>query len=119
MKCSRPSTREHVPPKQKTFTQQMSYALGCGELTTHFSRPHLSRPCQKCARSPTLVRATLAANAFALPIASQAERDFRERQTIEILKSFWPDLPQATLFNDVPAALFFLNAFLVVVGWPM
>jgi hypothetical protein len=31
MKFSRPSTREHVPPKQKRFTQQMSYALGCGD----------------------------------------------------------------------------------------
>ncbi|MGA3010197.1 MAG: hypothetical protein ABSD72_08035 [Terracidiphilus sp.] len=31
---------------------------------------------------------------------------------------FWPDLPQATLFNDVAIALFVLDMFLVIVGWP-
>jgi hypothetical protein len=31
---------------------------------------------------------------------------------------FWPDLPQATLFNDVAIALFVLDVFLVMVGWP-
>jgi uncharacterized membrane protein len=31
---------------------------------------------------------------------------------------FWPGLPQATLFNDVAIALFVLDVFLVMVGWP-
>lgn len=31
---------------------------------------------------------------------------------------FWPDLRQATLFNDVAIALFVLDVFLVMVGWP-
>ncbi|MGO9336065.1 MAG: hypothetical protein ACLPY1_01020 [Terracidiphilus sp.] len=30
----------------------------------------------------------------------------------------WPDLPQATLFNDIAIALFVLDVFLVMVGWP-
>ncbi len=30
----------------------------------------------------------------------------------------WPNLPQATLFNDVAIALFVLDIFLVIVGWP-
>jgi uncharacterized membrane protein len=30
----------------------------------------------------------------------------------------WPGLPQATLFNDVAIALFVLDVFLVMVGWP-
>lgn len=30
----------------------------------------------------------------------------------------WPDLPQATLFNDMAIALFVLDVFLVIVGWP-
>jgi hypothetical protein len=30
----------------------------------------------------------------------------------------WPDLPQATLFNDVAIALFVLDVFLVMIGWP-
>jgi peptidoglycan/LPS O-acetylase OafA/YrhL len=30
----------------------------------------------------------------------------------------WPDLPQATLFNDFAIALFVLDVFLVIVGWP-
>jgi hypothetical protein len=30
----------------------------------------------------------------------------------------WPDLHQATLFNDIAIALFVLDVFLVIVGWP-
>jgi len=30
----------------------------------------------------------------------------------------WPDLRQATLFNDIAIALFVLDVFLVIVGWP-
>jgi hypothetical protein len=29
-----------------------------------------------------------------------------------------PDLPQATLFNDIAIGLFVLDVFLVIVGWP-
>ena len=31
---------------------------------------------------------------------------------------FWSALPQATLFNDIAIALFVLDVFLVIVGWP-
>lgn len=30
----------------------------------------------------------------------------------------WPNLPEATLFNDIAIALFVLDVFLVMVGWP-
>ena len=30
----------------------------------------------------------------------------------------WPDLRQATLFNDLTIALFVLDVFLVMIGWP-
>jgi uncharacterized membrane protein len=30
----------------------------------------------------------------------------------------WPNLSQATLFNDIAIALFVLDVFLVMVGWP-
>jgi hypothetical protein len=30
----------------------------------------------------------------------------------------WPNLPQATLFNDIAIALFVLDIFLVMIGWP-
>ena len=30
----------------------------------------------------------------------------------------WSDLPQATLFNDIAIALFVLDVFLVMTGWP-
>jgi peptidoglycan/LPS O-acetylase OafA/YrhL len=30
----------------------------------------------------------------------------------------WPDLPQATLFNDIAIALFVLDVFLVIIAWP-
>lgn len=30
----------------------------------------------------------------------------------------WPDFRQATLFNDVAIALFVLDVFLVMIGWP-
>jgi hypothetical protein len=31
---------------------------------------------------------------------------------------FWPDSSQATLFNDIAIALFVLDVFLVIAGWP-
>jgi len=31
---------------------------------------------------------------------------------------FWPDLSQATLFNDIAIGLFVLDVFLVMIGWP-
>jgi hypothetical protein len=31
---------------------------------------------------------------------------------------FWPESPLATLFNDIAIALFVLDVFLVIVGWP-
>jgi len=30
----------------------------------------------------------------------------------------WPDLRQATLFNDIAIAFFVFDVFLVIVGWP-
>lgn len=30
----------------------------------------------------------------------------------------WPNIPQATLFNDIAIALFVLDVFLVMIGWP-
>jgi hypothetical protein len=30
----------------------------------------------------------------------------------------WPNLPQATLFNDIAIALFVFDVFLVMIGWP-
>lgn len=30
----------------------------------------------------------------------------------------WPDLPQATLFNDIAIGLFVFDVFLVMIGWP-
>jgi hypothetical protein len=31
---------------------------------------------------------------------------------------FWPDIGRATLFNDIAIALFILDVFLVMIGWP-
>ena len=31
---------------------------------------------------------------------------------------YWPNLPQAALFNDVAVALFVFDVFLVIAGWP-
>jgi hypothetical protein len=31
---------------------------------------------------------------------------------------FWPNLPQATLCNDIAIGLFVFDVFLVMVGWP-
>jgi len=31
---------------------------------------------------------------------------------------FWPNSPRATLFNDIAIALFVLDVYLVIVGWP-
>jgi len=34
------------------------------------------------------------------------------------VNQLWPDLRQATLFNDIAIALFVFDVFLVMVGWP-
>jgi hypothetical protein len=31
---------------------------------------------------------------------------------------YWPNLPQASLFNDIAIGLFVLDVFLVIAGWP-
>jgi hypothetical protein len=31
---------------------------------------------------------------------------------------YWPNLPHATLFNDIAIALFVLDIFWIIVGWP-
>lgn len=31
---------------------------------------------------------------------------------------FWPDSARATLYNDIAIALFVLDVFLVIIGWP-
>jgi hypothetical protein len=31
---------------------------------------------------------------------------------------FWPDARGATLFNDIAIALFVIDVFLVIIGWP-
>jgi hypothetical protein len=49
-----------------------------------------------------LVKAILLAVAFLLWAANQ----------------YWPDLPRATLFNDMAIVLFVFDVFLVIVGWP-
>lgn len=49
-----------------------------------------------------MVKAILLAAAFLLWAANQ----------------FWPNLRQATLFNDLAIALFVLDVFLVMAGWP-
>lgn len=48
------------------------------------------------------VKASLLALAFLLWAANQ----------------YWPALHQATLFNDIAIALFVLDVFLVIIGWP-
>jgi hypothetical protein len=49
-----------------------------------------------------LVKATMLAVAFLFWAANQ----------------FWPDARQSTLFNDIAIALFVLDVFLVMIGWP-
>jgi hypothetical protein len=49
-----------------------------------------------------LVKAVLLAAAFLFWAANQ----------------FWPNVPQAALFNDVAIALFVFDVFLVIAGWP-
>lgn len=49
-----------------------------------------------------LVKAVLLAIAFLFWAANQ----------------YWPNLKQATLFNDIAIALFVFDVFLVMIGWP-
>ena len=76
----------------------------------------------------TLAAFPLAMIAFAYLVYQVAHRPAR----LEVVKAvllaiaflfwaanqFWPDLKQATLFNDIAIALFVLDVFLVMTGWP-
>jgi len=42
----------------------------------------------------------------------------RGRLAFWAANQLWPDLRQAVLFNDIAIALFVLDVFLVMVGWP-
>jgi hypothetical protein len=56
----------------------------------------------RCPESLELVKAIMLAVAFLFWAANQ----------------LWPDIPLATLFNDIAVALFVLDVFLVIIGWP-
>jgi len=53
-----------------------------------------------------------------------AWREFVKAIMLAVAFLFWaanqllPDLRQATLFNDIAIALFVLDVFLVIIGWP-
>ena len=49
-----------------------------------------------------LVKAIMLATAFLFWAANQ----------------LWPEIPQSTAFNDIAVALFVLDVFLVMIGWP-
>lgn len=53
-------------------------------------------------RASELLKAVLLSAAFLLWAANQ----------------YWPDSPRSTLLNDLAIALFVLDVFLIVVGWP-
>jgi uncharacterized membrane protein len=70
----------------------------------------------------------LAAIALAYLVYQTAHRPpFRELVKAVLLSAafvfwaanqLWPDAPQATLLNDLAVALFVLDIFLVMIGWP-
>lgn len=70
----------------------------------------------------------LAMIAFAYLVYQTAHRPpFRELMKAVMLalaflfwaaNQLWPDLRQAILFNDIAIALFVLDVFLVMIGWP-
>jgi hypothetical protein len=55
-----------------------------------------------CPGRKSLLRAIVLAVAFLFWAANQ----------------LWPDVPQATLYNDLAIALFVLDVFLTMIGWP-
>ena len=70
----------------------------------------------------------LALIAFAYLVYQSAHRPPAKELTKAVLlavaflfwaaNQLWPERPQATLFNDVAIALFVLDVFLVMIGWP-
>jgi multisubunit Na+/H+ antiporter MnhG subunit len=70
----------------------------------------------------------LAMIAFAYLVYQSAHRPPRKEVLKAILlavaflfwaaNQLWPDLPLAMLFNDIAIALFVLDVFLVMAGWP-
>lgn len=63
---------------------------------------YLMHQCARRREPGELMKAILLAAAFLFWAANQQ----------------WPNLPQATLFNDLAVGLFVLDVFLAIVGWP-
>jgi hypothetical protein len=62
----------------------------------------VAHPLVRRATGQNLLRAAILAAAFLFWAANQ----------------FWPDHPRSTLLNDVAVALFVIDVFLSIVGWP-
>jgi len=83
------------PPKAHDFLAAFPLALiACAYLVYQAIR----RPAHS-----EIVKASLLASAFLFWSANQ----------------FWPNLPQATLFNDIAIALFVFDVFLAMIGRPV
>ncbi|MFZ2024041.1 MAG: hypothetical protein WBA18_02345 [Terracidiphilus sp.] len=67
------------------------------------SLAYLAYQLERRAAPKEMVKAILLAAAFLFWAANQ----------------YWPNLPEATLFNDIAIALFVLDVFLVMIGWPL
>ena len=82
---------------------------------------------------PTLSHGFLAAFSLAMIALAYLILQFAQRRTVADLakaillaaaflfwaaNQYWPNLPQAALFNDIAIALFVLDVFLVIAGWP-
>jgi hypothetical protein len=70
-------------------------AIACAYLVFHLARQRSVGPAAE------LGKAILLAAAFLFWAANQ----------------FWPNIPEALLFNDIAIALFVLDVFLVIAGW--
>jgi len=84
----------HFPPRSHDFLAALSLAL---IAVAYLIYQTAHRPPPK-----EIFKAVLLAVAFLFWAANQ----------------LWPNLPQATLFNDLAIALFVLDVFLVMIGWP-
>jgi hypothetical protein len=87
--------------QSKVFPNQSSW-FSCRVSTCHDRDRLPPLPERSPAFSKGILKAMMLAVAFLFWAANQ----------------LWPDLPQATLFNDIAIALFVLDVFLVIIGWP-
>ena len=115
---SRPSPKSGPggPRSRHSRRRRSAVRVGCSPIPLPHRCPRHSRGIP--ARHDRACLSALSGRAPAFPAEDVKAITLAVAFLFWSANQFWPDLPQATVFNDIAIGLFVLDLFLVIVGWP-